>query len=165
MASETSSVVKVPRIAIAFCTQCKWNLRAAYYAQELLQTFGTSIGEIALIPSTGGLFTVTVTTAHVVNRSPNGIAALGGSAEQALQAIDTVVWDRKTEGGFPETKELKSRVRNIIEPGRDLGHIDRSLKKGTSQQAQAETSKAEPKLDANVNPDQQGTKEECEDCK
>lgn len=28
-------------------------LRAAYFAQELLSTFGTTIGEVALIPATG----------------------------------------------------------------------------------------------------------------
>lgn len=28
------------------------------FGQELLSTFGTQIGEIALIPATGGLFTV-----------------------------------------------------------------------------------------------------------
>ncbi|KIW83645.1 hypothetical protein Z517_02891 [Fonsecaea pedrosoi CBS 271.37] len=166
MATEVSSLVKAPRIAIAFCTQCKWNLRAAYYAQELIQTFSTSIGEIALIPSTGGLFTVTVTTTKVVsNTSSDGTVTSAGSTEQGVQTTDTVIWDRKTEGGFPETKELKNRVRNILDPGRDLGHIDRSLKKGGSQQAQAETDKSEPKPDDNVNPVQQETKEECEDCK
>ncbi len=41
-----------------------------------------------------------------------------------------MLWDRKTDGGFPETKELKNRVRNVIDPGRDMGHVDRSLKKG-----------------------------------
>jgi predicted Rdx family selenoprotein len=30
----------------------------AQFGQELLSTFGTQIGEIALIPATGGLFTV-----------------------------------------------------------------------------------------------------------
>ncbi|OAP63471.1 hypothetical protein AYL99_02698 [Fonsecaea erecta] len=162
MVGEASSVVKVPRIAIAFCTQCKWNLRAAYYAQELLQTFGTSIGEIALIPSTGGLFTVTVTTTPVVDSALNGNVA---TAASPTLATDTVIWDRKTEGGFPETKELKNRVRNIIEPGRDLGHIDRSLKKGSSQPTQAEADNPEPKPDANVNRDQQRVQEGCEDCK
>lgn len=53
---------------------------------------------------------------------------------------ETVLWDRKSEGGFPETKELKNRVRNIIEPGRDLGHIDRSLKK--QQQVDQDGNKA-----------------------
>lgn len=52
---------------------------------------------------------------------------------------ETLLWDRKAEGGFPETKELKNRVRNIIEPDRDLGHIDRSLKKGQGQAQQADT--------------------------
>ena len=31
---------------------------AEQFGQELLSTFGTSIGEIALIPSTGGVFEV-----------------------------------------------------------------------------------------------------------
>lgn len=45
--------------------------------------------------------------------------------DQAPRAVSTVLWDRKTDGGFPETKELKRRVRDVIEPGRDLGHVDR----------------------------------------
>eukprot|EP00968_Pinguiococcus_pyrenoidosus_P012837 scaffold1147_cov250-Pinguiococcus_pyrenoidosus.AAC.11 len=35
-----------------------------------------------------------------------------------------VVWDRVVDGGFPGPKELKQRVRNIIAPDQDLGHID-----------------------------------------
>ncbi|KAK3082393.1 hypothetical protein LTR53_020421, partial [Teratosphaeriaceae sp. CCFEE 6253] len=58
---EDTAPVALPRIAITFCTQCKWMLRAAYFAQELLSTFGTDIGEIALIPATGGIFTVHLT--------------------------------------------------------------------------------------------------------
>lgn len=41
----------------------------------------------------------------------------------------TQIWDRKIDGGFPETKELKDRVRNVIDPNRGLGHIDRVLGK------------------------------------
>ena len=36
-----------------------------------------------------------------------------------------LLWDRKTEGGFPEVKHLKQLVRNVIDPSRDLGHVDR----------------------------------------
>ncbi|KAK0748724.1 Rdx type Seleno protein, partial [Apiosordaria backusii] len=86
-----------PRITIQFCTQCKWMLRAAYFAQELLSTFPTSLGEVALQPATGGVFVLT----------------------------KKVLWDRKIDGGFPETKELKRRVRDVIDPGRGLGHVDR----------------------------------------
>ena len=89
-----------PRIAIRYCTQCQWLLRAAWMAQELLSTFSTDLGEVALVPATGGVFQVTCN--------------------------ETLIWDRKTDGGFPDAKLLKQRVRDLIDPGRDLGHIDRA---------------------------------------
>lgn len=36
-----------------------------------------------------------------------------------------LVWDRKTQGGFPEMKVLKQRVRDLINPHFGLGHSDR----------------------------------------
>ena len=48
-----------PRIAILYCTQCHWLLRAAWMAQELLSTFGTDLGEVSLQPGTGGVFAIT----------------------------------------------------------------------------------------------------------
>jgi selenoprotein W-related protein len=91
--------VKHPRVEIEYCTQCRWLLRAAWIAQELLTTFQDEIGELALLPGTGGIFEVRV-------------------------AEDTV-WSRTTQGRFPEIKELKQLVRDRIAPGRDLGHSDR----------------------------------------
>ncbi|MCV5779072.1 selenoprotein W-related protein, partial [Escherichia coli] len=35
------------------------------------------------------------------------------------------VWDRVVDDGFPEAKEIKQRVRDVIAPERDLGHSDR----------------------------------------
>ncbi|KHN99560.1 selenoprotein domain-containing protein [Metarhizium album ARSEF 1941] len=102
--------IRLPRVTIQFCTQCRWMLRAAYFAQELLSTFSTSLGEVSLQPSTGGTFAVTMRHRPL------------GPAQQAVST--TVLWDRKTDGGFPETKELKRRVRDVIQPGRDLGHVD-----------------------------------------
>lgn len=40
-----------------------------------------------------------------------------------------LLWDRKSEGGFPETKVLKQRVRDRIDPLKDLGHSDVGGKK------------------------------------
>ena len=38
---------------------------------------------------------------------------------------DEEIYDRKTEGGFPEIKELKQRLRDNINPEKNLGHSDR----------------------------------------
>ena len=68
-------------------------------AQELRTTFQSEIGELALLPGTGGVFEIRVD--------------------------QDVVWSRSTEGRFPDMKELKQRVRDRIAPGRDLGHSER----------------------------------------
>jgi selenoprotein W-related protein len=68
-------------------------------AQELLTTFENELGEVALVPGTGGIFEVRV----------NG----------------ELVFSREQEGRFPESKELKQRVRDHIAPDKPLGHSDR----------------------------------------
>ena len=88
-----------PRVVITYCTQCHWLLRAGWMAQELLSTFAGDLGEVALVPGTGGIFTI----------SCNG----------------ALVWDRKRDGGFPDAARLKQLVRDVIDPDRDLGHVDR----------------------------------------
>lgn len=92
------------------------------YAQELLSTFSTSLGEVALQPSTGGTFTVEIFHSSSSSPPQPGSASASGGFTPAR----TVLWDRKADGGFPETKELKRRVRDVIEPDRDLGHVDRN---------------------------------------
>ena len=74
-------------------------LRAAWMAQELLTTFEKEIGEVALVPGTGGVFEV--------------------------RANGATLWSRKSEARFPDMKELKQRVRDSIAPDKDLGHSDR----------------------------------------
>jgi len=88
-----------PVVAITYCTQCRWLLRAGWTAQELLVTFEDELGGVTLIPGSGGIFEVTVD--------------------------DAPVWSRKAEGRFPELKELKQRIRDIVSPDRPLGHSDK----------------------------------------
>lgn len=163
-------------------------LTRVQFAQELLSTFSTDLGEVALVPVTGGVFTVTIWHA-------------GPSASGEATAQETLLWDRKRDGGFPgtssfyspppplffffgfcvfcapppaswafllfdilpffrhrleltcfpvaEVKALKSMVRNIIAPERDLGHTDRALKKAEEDKKKQETTEA---------------KKDCEDC-
>ncbi len=77
----------------------------------------------------------------------------------AGDAKTAVLWDRKVDGGFPETKELKRRVRDVIEPGRDLGHVDRDHAKPAAAAAVAE------KADDSTGDDVAKDNKECEDCK
>jgi len=91
---------RTPRIEIEYCPKCRWMLRAAWLAQELLSTFETELAEVALQPS-----------------------ELSGTFEVRLDGA--TVWSRKAEGRFPEAKELKQRIRDVVAPERDLGHSDR----------------------------------------
>ncbi len=93
------SVEPKPRVSITYCTQCRWLLRAAWLAQELLTTFEEELGEVALRPGTGGVFEIRVN--------------------------DELLWSRGQEGRFPEAKEVKQRVRDRVAPDRQLGHSDR----------------------------------------
>ncbi len=86
-------------IEITYCVQCRWLLRAAWLAQELLTTFESDLASVALKPGSNGVFEITV--------------------DQQL------IFSRKDAGRFPEAKEVKQLVRDQIDPTRDLGHSDR----------------------------------------
>ncbi|KAG7448979.1 uncharacterized protein BT62DRAFT_928982 [Guyanagaster necrorhizus] len=95
-------------ITIEFCNRCRWLHRATWTQTELFLTFPPPlIGNISLHPlnsdETAGRFRVWII---VENESPH------------------LLWDRKIEGGFPELKALKQRVRDRVQPGRSLGHSD-----------------------------------------
>lgn len=96
----TTELQTKPTVSITYCTGCNWLLRAGWMAQELLQTFGTDVGGVTLVPGEiGGIYEVRVD--------------------------DVLIWERKRDGGFPEARELKQRLRDHIDPDRDLGHNDR----------------------------------------
>jgi len=54
-------------------------------AQEVLSTFSLEMGEVTLIPGTGGIFEI----------------RLDGQ----------LIWERKRDGGFPDVKQLKQILR------------------------------------------------------
>lgn len=86
-------------VTVEYCSKCKFMMRSAWIAQELLQTFEGDIDEAVLKPS-----------------EVPGIWRIYANGQQ--------VWDRKTERGLPELKDLKRRVRDVIAPGKDLGHAE-----------------------------------------
>ena len=92
-----------PNLAIAYCTGCKWLFRAAWFAQELLQTFPEELGSLSLLPTRPPLFA-------------------GGTFQIYLN--DNKLWDRAEQGKFPDIKEMKQLLRDSLNPDRHLGHID-----------------------------------------
>jgi len=46
------------------------------------------------------------------------------SGDFHISVNDKKIFDRKEYGGFPEIKELKQMVRDVINPGKSLGHAD-----------------------------------------
>ncbi|MEU6583198.1 SelT/SelW/SelH family protein [Nocardia sp. NPDC046763] len=82
----------MPRVAIEYCTQCRWLLRASWMAQELLTTFATDLSEVALIPGEGGVFRITVDRSGsvrvgVVARAvPSRVPPVGPPAATAVRS-------------------------------------------------------------------------------
>ena len=94
-----------PTITIEYCPKCGWMLRAAYMAQELLTTFTDDVNGVLLKPSeVSGSYIITIDEIEIFNR--------------------------KHAGRFPEIKELKQLVRDVVNPGKSLGHSDAAAAKG-----------------------------------
>jgi len=90
-----------PTITIEYCPKCGWMLRAAYMAQELLNTFTDDVHGVLLQPSEiNGRYTIRIN--------------------------DVEIFDRKKVGRFPEIKELKQMVRDLVNPVKSLGHSDKA---------------------------------------
>ena len=88
-----------PFIEIEYCTKCRWLLRASWIAQELLSTFSAEIRGVTLIPSNeAGIF--------------------------EIRCGREIIWERGKKKGLPEIKELKRKVRDVVVPDKDLGHIE-----------------------------------------
>lgn len=69
-------------------------------AQEILTTFVDDIDQVSLRPS-----------------------EIGGSYK--IFVGNKKIFDRKEYNGFPEIKEIKQRVRDVVNPGKSLGHADK----------------------------------------
>lgn len=89
-----------PTITIEYCPKCGWMLRAAYMAQEILTTFTDDVHGVLIQPSE-------------INGRYN------------IRIDDIKIFDRKETGRFPEIKELKQLVRDVVNPEKHLGHSEK----------------------------------------
>ena len=124
---DESPPTKEVHISIEYCSGCQWMLRSTWMASEILTTFAsdTSLSSISLIPkgpplSDGGIFRITADS----------------TKEQGADfKKTTLLWDRKIEGRFPESKEVKQLIRDLVDPDKDLGHSDKQTDDVTAKEA------------------------------
>ncbi|KAL6939484.1 hypothetical protein ACO0RG_003325 [Hanseniaspora osmophila] len=90
------------KVSIEFCNKCKWGLRSFWYLQELFQTFEDKIAELSVKPNNNnpGTFKVVGYITHT-----NG-------TESSIQEV--TIWDRRVDGGFPDAKTLKKRIKMLL---------------------------------------------------
>lgn len=72
------------RLEIEFCTKCRFQGRAFWLARELFDVVPELVAEIALIPSSGGVFTV----------------RYDGSS----------IWELASASRFPEPKDIREAM-------------------------------------------------------
>lgn len=72
------------RLEIEFCTKCRFQGRAFWLARELFDVVPDLVGEIVLVPSSGGVF--------------------------AVRYDGAIVWDTSASGRFPEPKEVREAM-------------------------------------------------------
>ena len=85
-------------IKIVFCTKYGWLTRSIWMVQEIFITLTNDINSLTLVPSDGGRF--------------------------EIWCNDQLIFSRAAERKFIEIKEIKVRIRNLIDPNRPLGHIE-----------------------------------------
>ena len=89
---------KKNNIEIKICPKCKWLFRAIWIFQELLSIIVSDLSSVALVPSESGVFDIT--------------------SNQSL------ILARKKENGFINVAFIKQRIRDLIDAGRNFGHVD-----------------------------------------
>nr|WP_206605630.1 SelT/SelW/SelH family protein [Pelagibaculum spongiae] len=90
-----------PMVRIRYCPRCRWLMRAGWMAQELLNSFEEHLSEVAIGPGEKGQFDIWLD--------------------------DQLIWSRHEAGRFPELREIKQKLRDLVDPERDLGHSDRPV--------------------------------------
>ena len=73
-------------------------MRATWLSQEFINTFGSDISSVNLVPDSNGKF--------------------------EIKCSNTLIFSRKKEGKFIDLKLMKQRLRDVIDPSMSLGHSD-----------------------------------------
>ncbi len=73
-------------------------MRATWLSQEFINTFGSDISSVNLVPDSNGKF--------------------------EIKCSNTLIFSSGKEGKFIDLKLMKQRLRDVINPSMSLGHSD-----------------------------------------
>jgi selenoprotein W-related protein len=90
------------RVEIEYCMRCRWLLRAAWTAQELLTTSEAELGEVAPQPGSGGVFEIRMDGRH------SGLARRRAASPTRPSSME--------KSGDPKVKEAACRMTSTIAP-------------------------------------------------
>ncbi|EGW35746.1 uncharacterized protein SPAPADRAFT_132690 [Spathaspora passalidarum NRRL Y-27907] len=119
----TVSIERYPRIIIQYCNKCKWQNRAVWYLQEILQTFPEEIQDISLQPilDQPGVFQIVLVTS---NSASEIIYKRKFKSKELQEKYADEGEEKYTYDGFPDSKFIKVLIKNKL--GLQVGkHIDR----------------------------------------
>ncbi|CAI5759184.1 unnamed protein product [Candida verbasci] len=96
------SINRFPQIIIQYCNACKWQNRAIWYLQEILQTFPDLIKDISLQPinETPGVFQI------ILSRSDNDVKVLY-KRKMKNEEVGGYIYV-----GFPDSKFVKQLIKD-----------------------------------------------------
>lgn len=130
-ACKQTSRMPYPLIVILYCSKCKWQSRAVWYLQEILQTFDGEIKMVSLEPVVDqpGTFQVSFykdgPSSPIIlykRRYKNADLAVKYGDEDGLMSQSYY------HDGFPDSKYLKTLIRDALHTTgsvlRSLGHVD-----------------------------------------
>mmetsp|Transcript_2001 Transcript_2001/g.3629 ORF Transcript_2001/g.3629 Transcript_2001/m.3629 type:complete len:360 (+) Transcript_2001:2936-4015(+) len=90
----------LPNVNVKYCNVSKWMMRANWICQEILSTFQDEVRSVTLIPMR------------------SSIEEKSGIFEVSIS--DRIVWNRKKDGKAFHIEKIKSRIRDIVSPDKDL---------------------------------------------
>lgn len=110
---------RFPKVTIQYCAKCKWQNRAFWYLQELLQSFDQVLLEVSLQPvhDEAGIFKV------ILTESSNSLTIIYQRKYKNPKLAESLGYDQSNSyfyDGFPDSKFLKLLIKQALNV--ELGH-------------------------------------------
>ena len=119
----THTKVYNTHVAIRYCEGSGYLLRAAYYGQELLTTF-----------CDGELDAISLQPIKNENENDGAFSVQLLTRDEANTVKTLVLWDKLVSENFPQVKELKRMIRDVVTPEKDLGHSEATTSSKNSEE-------------------------------